>query len=76
MTPAAHSPEYAAHRKRLFVMLGIVGVCFLVAAGTVAGYVKTHEPWMLLVFAGAILGGFGAQAWLIVRFMQTGRPKA
>ena len=56
-------------------MLGIVGVCFLVAAGMVGGYVQTHKAWMLVVFAAAILGGFAAQAWLIVRFRQSGKPK-
>ncbi|MDB5454026.1 MAG: hypothetical protein JWO33_2604 [Caulobacteraceae bacterium] len=75
MTRAPVSPEYAAHRRRLFIMLGIVGVCFLVAAGMVIGYALARQPWMLGAFAVAILGGFAAQGWMVLRFVQTGKPK-
>jgi hypothetical protein len=69
------NPEYAAHKRRLYIMLGIVGVCFFVAAAMVLGYVSTHEPWMLAAFAGAIIAGFAAQGWMILRFVQSGKPK-
>lgn len=76
MNQLAPTAEYQAHRRRLFIMLGIVGVCFMIAVGFVGGYVKTHQPWMLAAFAAAILGGFAAQGWMIVRFIQSGKPKA
>ena len=69
------TPEFAAHKRRLYIMLGIVGACFLVAAGMVLGYFQSRQPWMMVVFALAIAGGFAAQAWMVVRFVQTGRPK-
>ena len=69
------SPQYAAHKRRLFIMLGVVAVCFMIAASMVFGYVRTHETWMLVAFALAILAGFASQGWMIVRFMQSGRPK-
>ena len=75
MTPPQITPEYAAHRRRLFIMLGIVGACFLIAAAMVLGYFQSHQSWMMLVFVAAIVGGFAAQAWMVVRFVQTGRPK-
>src|SRR5205085_10817811 len=70
------SPEYAAHRRRRFIMLGMVGACFLVAAAMIFGYFAAHKPWMLAVFVVAILGGFAAQGWMVMRFVQTGKPKA
>jgi 3-hydroxymyristoyl/3-hydroxydecanoyl-(acyl carrier protein) dehydratase len=75
VSPAQTTPEFAAHRRRLFIMLGVVAICFMVAAGMVLTYVRTHEAWRLAVFAGAILAGFAAQGWMIVRFIQTGKPK-
>jgi hypothetical protein len=76
LSPEPVSAEYAAHRRRLFIMLGMVGVCFLVAAAMVIGYFSAHEPWMLAVFVIAIVGGFAAQGWMVWRFVQTGKPKA
>jgi hypothetical protein len=70
------TPEYAAHKRRLYIMLGVVAVCFMIAAGMVLGYVRTHETWMLGAFALAILAGFVAQGWMIVRFVQSGKPRS
>ncbi|CAN5297689.1 hypothetical protein BH11PSE2_BH11PSE2_02560 [soil metagenome] len=70
-----NSALVAAHRRRLFIMLGAVGVCFMVAVAAVISYAGDHAAWKLGVFATAILGGFGAQAWMIVRFFQTGKPR-
>ena len=67
--------EYAAHKRRLYIMLGVVAVCFMVAAGMVLGYFRTHQAWMMVAFAGAIIAGFAAQGWMIMRFIQTGKPK-
>jgi len=74
--PETLSPELAAHRRRLYVMIAIVTVCFLVSGAMVLGYFSTHQEWMMVVFLAAIAIGFAAQAWMIVRFRQTGRPKA
>ncbi|HET9160781.1 MAG TPA: hypothetical protein VFN88_09215 [Caulobacteraceae bacterium] len=76
MTPADLTPELAAHRRRLYIMIGIVGACFLIAGSMVFGYAMTHVGWMLGAFVVAILAGFAAQGWMIVRFYQTGKPKA
>ena len=67
--------EVAANRRRLYVMLGVVGACFLIAAALVAAYVQTRESWMLGAIAAVIVAGFAAQGWMIVRFVQTGKPK-
>ena len=70
------SPELAAHRRRLYIMIAIVSVCFLVSGAMVLGYFATHAEWMMVVFLAAIAAGFAAQGWMIVRFRQSGRPKA
>ena len=76
MTPAPISAELAAHRKRRYIMISIVSVCFILAGAMVMGYYSTHQRWMLWVFAAVILTGFAAQGWMIVRFAQSGKPKA
>lgn len=63
----------AAHRRRLFVMLAIDGVCALVAFMMILRYFRDHADWALIVFAGAILVGFGAQIWMMLRWWQTMR---
>jgi hypothetical protein len=75
VNPPPVNPEFAAHKRRLYVMLGIVSICFMIAAGMVLAYVRTHETWMLGAFAAAIIAGFAAQGWMIVRFIQSGKPK-
>jgi hypothetical protein len=75
-SPAQMSAELLAHRRRLYVMIAIVSVCFLVSGSMVLGYFATHQQWMLFAFVGAIATGFAAQGWMIVRFRQSGRPKA
>jgi hypothetical protein len=76
MSPAQMTPELAAHRRRLYIMIAIVGACFLIAGAMVFGYALTHAGWMLGAFGLAILAGFAAQGWMIVRFYQTGKPRA
>ena len=74
--PEPLSPELAAHRRRLYIMIAIVSVCFLVSGSMVLGYFATRQQWMLFTFLGAIAAGFAAQGWMIVRFRQSGRPKS
>jgi hypothetical protein len=70
------SPELAAHRRRLYIMIAIVSVCFLVSGAMVLGYFSTGASWMMIVFLIAIAIGFAAQGWMIVRFRQSGKPRA
>ena len=74
--PAKMSAELLAHRRRLYIMIAIVSVCFLISGSMVLGYFATNQRWMLYAFAVAILTGFAAQGWMILRFRQSGRPKA
>jgi hypothetical protein len=77
MTGSVHmSPELAAHRRRLYIMIAIVSVCFLISGSMVLGYFATRQTWMLYAFVAAIAGGFAAQGWMVVRFHQSGRPKS
>jgi hypothetical protein len=46
-------------------MVAIDGVCLLAAMGALVGDMGFHIRWMMWVFLGALLAGFGAQAWLI-----------
>lgn len=76
MTAPEMSVELTAHRKRLYIMIAVVSVCFLVAGAMVMGYYASHQRWMLFAFVGAIALGFAAQGWMIIRFRQSGRPRA
>ena len=66
--PATPPPliDVARQRRRLFVMVAIDGVCLLVAMGALVGDMGFHIHWMMWVFLGALLAGFGAQGWLIM----------
>lgn len=60
----------AAHRRRLFIMLGVDAAAVMAAIGFMLGRFKTGEEWMLIGFAAAILVGFGAQFWMVWRWWQ------
>jgi len=44
-SPAQMSAELLAHRRRLYIMIAIVSVCFLVSGSMVLGYFATHQQW-------------------------------
>jgi hypothetical protein len=67
--------EVPLQRKRLGVMLGINLVCVLAALGAAIGLFAYHLAWMVYVFAGAMVVGFGAHVWLMVGLAQGARPK-
>jgi len=60
---AAH---VAVQRRRLMIMVAIDAVCVLVAIASVIGALSFHQGWMMGLFVGAVLAGFGAQLWLVV----------
>jgi hypothetical protein len=62
-------------RKRLGVMLGINLVCVLAALGAAIGLLAYHLAWMVYVFVGAMVVGFGAHVWLMVGLAHGARPK-
>jgi hypothetical protein len=68
--PPATKAQIAAHKRRLYIMLAIVGVCVLGAGGMMMGYLATHDRRMLYGFAIAILTGFAAQFWMVYRWWQ------
>ena len=72
MTDAA-ATEVAVLRRRLIIMAATVGVCAVVALGSIVGNLAFHVTWMLWTFALALLVGFGAQIWMIVGFVRQGR---
>ncbi len=67
--------EVPLQRKRLGVMLGVNLVCVLAALGAAIGLFGYHLAWMVYVFAGAMVVGFGAHVWLMVGLAQGARPK-
>ena len=58
--------DIARQRRRLAVMAVINVVCILVAAVAAVGYLNRHLAWMGLVFAAAVLTGFGSHIWLVL----------
>ena len=58
----------AALQRRVIAVLAINGVCALVAVAGIVGGLAFHIGWMNYVFIAALLVGFAAQIWLIVRF--------
>ncbi|MDB5431157.1 MAG: hypothetical protein JWP35_2273 [Caulobacter sp.] len=62
-------------RRRLIIMVSIVVVCAIVALASIIGELAFHVGWMMWTFGLALLGGFGAQAWMIVSFIRQGRGK-
>lgn len=60
----------AAHRRRLFIMLGVDAAAVLAAFGFILGRYRTGEDWMLAGFAAAIVIGFAAQFWMVARWWQ------
>ena len=57
-------------RRRLFIALGITGLCALVALGAILATATTHQPFWLNLVVGAVVGGVGSQIWLIVGAMR------
>lgn len=67
--------DLAAHKRRLWAMLAVDGVCVLVAIAMIYGYLKAHEAWMMYGFCGAIAVGFAAQIWMVFEWMRAERQK-
>ncbi len=57
--------DIAAHKKRLQTMLALVGVSFIVAVAMIFLSIRTHSVFATGGFVGALVAGFGAQAWMI-----------
>ncbi|MDB5441483.1 MAG: hypothetical protein JWM33_3910 [Caulobacteraceae bacterium] len=57
--------DLAGHKKRLQMMLAVVGVAFVVAMAMILISVRTHSSLATAGFVVALLTGFGAQAWMI-----------
>jgi hypothetical protein len=60
--------DIEAAKRRLMIMLGVSGFAALVAVAAIVGALRFHQDWLLAVFAGALVVGFGAQIWFIVGF--------
>lgn len=69
--PPATKAQIAAHKRRLYFMLAIVGVCVIGAIGMMMSYLATHDRRMLNGFAIAILTGFAAQFWMVYKWWQS-----
>ena len=69
--PPATKAQIAAHKRRLYFMLAIVGVCVMGAIGMMMSYLVSHDRRMLYGFAVAILTGFAAQFWMVYKWWQT-----
>jgi hypothetical protein len=58
----------ASLQRALIIVLAINGVAAIVAVAGIVGGLAFHIGWMNYVFIAALLVGFAAQIWLIVRF--------
>ncbi|HWA62862.1 MAG TPA: hypothetical protein VG939_15890 [Caulobacteraceae bacterium] len=65
-----------ALQRRVVTVLAINGACALVAIAGIVGGLAFHIGWMNWLFVGALVLGFGAQIWLIVRFARDRGPPA
>ncbi|MDB5449798.1 MAG: hypothetical protein JWQ52_926 [Phenylobacterium sp.] len=59
------SLDIAAQKKRLMTMGVVNAVSVAVALAAIVGFFKAGLDWALLVFAAALIVGFGAQIWFI-----------
>lgn len=66
MTPPATAPVNAKTLRSLFVRMVVIEVvCVAVAVGAFAGFVMGLGKVSLVIFAAALVAGFGAQIWFI-----------
>jgi hypothetical protein len=67
------SLDLTLQKKRLAVM-GVINVlCAVTALAAVIGYFKFALAWALIVFAAALLVGFGTQIWFIAGLRGSGK---
>ncbi|HEY2660730.1 MAG TPA: hypothetical protein VGI79_13485 [Caulobacteraceae bacterium] len=64
--------DVALQRRRLAVMLGINGICVVVAIAAAIGFLHNHVAWLGVLFAAAVLAGFGAHIWLVLGLRRKG----
>jgi uncharacterized YccA/Bax inhibitor family protein len=57
--------DVAAHKKRLQLMLAVVTISFIAAVAMIFLSIRTHSVFATGGFIGALIAGFGAQAWMI-----------
>jgi hypothetical protein len=62
--------EVPRQRRRLAVMLGVNGLCLVVAAAAALAAFGWHMVWPVYVFVGALVTGFGAHVWLMLGLAQ------
>ena len=58
--------DVALQRRRLALMLGVNGVCAVITIAAAVGFLRYHLAWMGVLFAAAMLAGFGAHIWLVL----------
>jgi len=67
---ASADARIARHKRRLYTMLGVDALAVLAAFAFIFGRYQTGEAWMMGGFAAAVVVGFAAQVWLVVRWWQ------
>ena len=65
--------DASLQKRRLFRMIAVDAVCFLVAAAAIVGYVAGEVAILGPVFVVAIAAGVAAQIWFIVGAARDGR---
>ena len=66
------SLDVERHRKRLRLMVAIVGVCVIVALVAAFGSFAYGQAWMTAVFIAALVAGFAAQIWFLAGLRRRG----
>jgi hypothetical protein len=61
------------NKKRMGLMLAVVGVAMLLAAAGAYGAFAIKAAWGLPLFIAALLLGFGAQFWFIASIARGGK---
>ncbi|WP_340644431.1 hypothetical protein [Phenylobacterium sp.] len=60
--------EVEITKRRFKIMAGVSAVSVLVAIAAIVCAFRFSQSWLLIVFALALLVGFGAQIWFIAGF--------
>ena len=60
--------EVETTKRRFKIMIGVSAASVLVAIAAIVCAFRFSQSWLLIVFAVALLIGFGAQIWFIAGF--------
>ena len=66
------TPELAAQKKRMTIMVAVNVAAAIVAAGFMVAWAKFGVAWGFGAFVASLLVGFAGQIWFIAGFRRKG----